>query len=81
MVQLYVRDLYGSVTRPVKELKGFQQVSLKPGESRNVTFELTASDLAFYTADGEWKAEPGDFHIWVGPNSREGLKAEFSLTK
>lgn len=81
VVQLYVRDLYGSVTRPVKELKGFQQVSLKPGENRMVEFELSADDLAFYTADGVWKAEPGDFNLWVGTNSQEGLKGEFTLTE
>jgi len=79
VVQLYIRDLYGSVTRPVKELKGFKKISLKPGENRVVEFEISARDLAFYTADGEWKAEPGHFHLWVGTNSNEGLKGEFSL--
>ena len=59
VAQLYVRDLVGSVTRPVKELKGFQKVDLAPGESREVTFTLKATDLAFYTASGKWEAEPG----------------------
>jgi beta-glucosidase len=81
VVQLYIRDLYGSVTRPVKELKGFKKISLKPGENRIVEFELSSEDLAFYTADGEWKAEPGNFHLWIGTNSQEGLKGEFALKK
>ena len=59
VVQLYVRDMVGSVTRPVKELKGFQRVELAAGESREVTFTLTPADLAFYTARGRWEAEPG----------------------
>ena len=79
VVQLYIRDLYASVTRPVKELKGFKKISLKPGENRMVEFAISVQDLAFYTADGEWKAEPGHFYLWVGTNSREGLKGEFSL--
>ena len=79
VVQLYIRDLYGSVTRPVKELKGFKKISLNPGGNRMVEFEISAQDLAFYTADGEWKAEPGHFHLWVGTNSNEGLKGGFSL--
>lgn len=79
VVQLYIRDLYGSVTRPVKELKGFKRISLNPGEHCTVEFEISVQDLAFYTADGEWKAEPGNFYLWVGANSNEGLKGEFSL--
>ena len=69
IVQLYVRDLVGSVTRPVKELKGFQKISLAPGEEKIVTFRLTAHDLAFHTADMTFKAEPGDFWIMIGPDS------------
>ncbi len=79
VVQLYIRDLFGSVTRPVKELKGFKKILLEPGESQVVAFELSASDLAFYTADSQFKAEPGDFKIWVGTNSNEGLEGSFSL--
>jgi beta-glucosidase len=79
VVQLYVRDLVGSVTRPVKELKGFQRVTLEPGESKNVTFTLAAADLAFYTADGTWEAEPGDFVAFVGPNSRDTQETPFAL--
>jgi len=79
VVQLYVRDLVGSVTRPVKELKGFQKVTLAPGEAEDVTFTLTAADLAFYTAEGRWEAEPGDFLAFVGPNSRDTQEARFTL--
>lgn len=78
-VQLYVHDLKGSVTRPVKELKGYQQVMLQAGESRKVTFTLTASDLAFYTASGKWEAEPGDFEVFVGSNSNDGKPMTFEL--
>ena len=79
IVQLYVRDLVGSVTRPVKELKGFRAVDLAPGEERDVTFELTTADLAFYTARGRWEAEPGDFRVFVGTNSENTKAAAFTL--
>jgi beta-glucosidase len=79
VVQLYVRDLVGSRTRPVKELKGFERVDLGPGESREVSFTLKASDLAFYTADGKWEAEPGAFTVFVGGNSRDIKEAGFTL--
>jgi beta-glucosidase len=81
VVQLYTRDLVGSITRPVKELKGFQKIELAPGESKIVTFSLTADDLAFYHQDMSFYAEPGDFKVFVGPSSAEGLEADFSLTK
>lgn len=79
VVQLYVRDLVGSVTRPVKELKGFQRVELAAGESREVAFTLTPADLAFYTARGRWEAEPGGFTVMVGGNSRDVKSASFTL--
>jgi len=79
VAQLYVRDLVGSVTRPVKELKGFQKVDLSPGQSREVTFTLKASDLAFYTASGKWESEPGAFKVFVGGNSRDVKEAGFRL--
>ena len=79
VAQLYVRDLVGSVTRPVKELKGFQKVALAAGESREVTFTLTAKDLAFYTAGGTWEAEPGAFKVFVGGSSRDVKEAGFTL--
>ncbi len=79
VVQLYVRDMVGSVTRPVKELKGFERVELGPGQSRDVTFTLTPADLAFYTARGRWEAEPGAFRVFVGGNSRDVKEASFTL--
>lgn len=79
VVQLYVRDLVGSVTRPVKELKGFQKVDLKAGESRKVTFSLTTRDLAFYTRDMSFKAENGEFEVFIGTSSAEGVSARFTL--
>jgi beta-glucosidase len=79
VVQLYVRDLVGSVTRPIKELKGFQKVELQPGESREVSFSLRPSDLAFYTAAGRWEAEPGAFKVYVGGSSRDVKEAGVTL--
>jgi beta-glucosidase len=79
VVQLYVRDKVGSVTRPVKELKGFEKIKLKPGESKRVSFNLSAKDLAFYTLDMRFEAEPGDFKVFIGPNSSTGLEADFKL--
>ncbi len=71
VVQLYVRDLVGSVTRPVKELKGFQKIKLKAGERQQVSFELLSEDLAFYGIDRKKKTEPGDFKLWVAQNSAD----------
>ena len=79
VVQLYIRDLVGNVTRPVRELKGFQRVRLAPGESRRVTFELDAGDLAFYGRDNAPIVEPGEFHAWIGGSSNATLRAEFRL--
>lgn len=79
VVQLYIRDLVGSVTRPVKELKGFKKIMLAPGESKQVNFSLNKEDLAFYTRDMDFKAEPGDFKVFVGTNSQEVLEADFEL--
>jgi len=81
IVQLYVRDLVGSVTRPVKELKGFEKIKLAAGESKNVTFKLTAGDLAFHTAEMKFEAEPGKFWIMVGPDSERLQKHEITLVK
>jgi beta-glucosidase len=78
-VQLYVRDVVGSLTRPVKELKGFQRVELAPGEARDVSFTLTTADLAFHTANNRWEAEPGEFKVFVGGNSRDVLESGFTL--
>jgi beta-glucosidase len=79
VVQLYIRDLIGSVTRPVKELKGFKKINLKPGEKQQITFTLTEKDLSFYRADLTFGPEPGRFHVFVGGNSRDVLQAEFEL--
>ncbi len=81
VVQLYIQDLVGSVTRPVKELKGFQKIFLAPGETKKVSFSLSADDLAFYTRDMEFKAEPGFFKVFVGTNSRDVQEAGFELVK
>ena len=81
VVQLYVRDKVGSVTRPVKELKGFQRITLQPGEARTVTFELPIHDLAFWNIDMKKVVEPGDFTLWIGTNSDEGLSADFKVKK
>ena len=78
IVQLYVRDKVGSITRPVKELKGFEKIHLKPGELKTVTFEITAEDLQFFNGE-EYLTEPGDFDVWVAPNSIEGLQGTFLL--
>ena len=79
-MQLYVRDLVGSVTRPVRELKGFERVTLAPGESRRVQFQLEADDLAFYGRDMKLKVEPGEFQVWIGGDSKAALGSRFSLT-
>jgi beta-glucosidase len=80
VVQLYVRDLVGNVTRPVRELKGFQRLRLKAGEQHTVSFELGSDDLAFYGRDMKLITEPGDFHVWIGGSSNAELQAAFTLT-
>lgn len=80
VVQLYVQDKVGSVTRPVKELKAFRRVFLRKGETQKVTFTLSARDLAFWGKDMTYATEPGDFTLWAGPDSAHGLTAEFSVT-
>ena len=77
--QLYIRDLYASLTRPVKELKRFQKFRLEPGESRIINFRLTQDDLAFYNNSGDRLIESGDFKIFVGKNSAEVLESSFYL--
>jgi beta-glucosidase len=79
IVQLYIRDLFASVTRPVKELKGFQKINLKKGEKQTVTFEISAEDLKFYNAALQFVAEPGKFEVFVGSNSDTNTKATFEL--
>ncbi|WP_236632096.1 beta-glucosidase BglX [Endozoicomonas montiporae] len=79
VVQLYTRQLVGSRTRPVKELKGFQKIHFEKGESKDVTFTLTAEDLSFYRGDMTWGPEASDFHVFVGTSSDDVQKAEFKL--
>lgn len=79
IVQLYVRDLVGSVTRPVKELKQFQRIRVEPKTSTQVEFELNADELAFYARDNRRKTELGRFHLWVGGSSAANLRTEFEL--
>ncbi len=80
VVQLYVQDKVGSITRPVKELKRFQRVTLKAGESIQVSLSLPVSELAFWGYDMNYTVEPGDFRLWVGTNSAEGLTKDFSVS-
>ena len=79
VVQLYIRDLVGSVTRPVKELKGFEKIFLKAGESRKVSFSITPELLKFYNYDLQFVCESGDFDVMIGGNSRDVKKARFLL--
>jgi beta-glucosidase len=79
VVQLYVRDWVGSVTRPVKELKGFRKVMLQPGESKTITFKLSAKDLSYYRKDMTFGTEPGKFEVYIGGNSRDVKSAVFML--
>jgi len=79
VVQLYIRDVVGSVTRPVKELKGFRKIKLEPGQSERVTFQLTVDDLKFYNTHLDFVAEPGEFVVYVGTNSRDTQEARFVL--
>lgn len=80
VVQLYVQDKVGSVTRPVKELKRFQRVTLKAGESTQLSLSLPVSELAFWGYDMNYTVEPGAFTLWVGTNSAEGLTKDFSVS-
>jgi beta-glucosidase len=79
VVQLYIRDMVGSVTRPVKELKGFQKIFLKAGESKIVSFEISTDDLRFYNSQLKYVYEPGDFKVFIGSNSRDVKEAAFIL--
>lgn len=81
VVQLYIRDLVGSVTRPVKQLKGFEKISLAPGESREVTFEITNDMLSFYRQDMSFGSEPGDFLVFIGGSSATDANARFTLAE
>ncbi len=80
VAQLYIQDKVGSVVRPVKELKRFGRVTLAPGESKTVTFELPVSELAFWNIDMEYVVEPGDFRLWVAGDSASGEPVDFVVT-
>ena len=79
VVQVYVRDLVGSITRPVKELKAFERVSLKAGERRSLTVQIPVQELAFVGLDGVKKVEPGDFQLWVAGDSASGTPLSFTI--
>jgi len=81
VVQLYIRDLVGSVTRPVKELKGFQKIALEAGETKTVTFTITPEELKFYNSNLKYDWEPGEFAIMVGGNSRDVKSAKINWAK
>lgn len=79
VVQLYISDAAASVTRPVKELKGFERITLQPGEKKRVEFKLTSSDLSFYNREMKFVVEPGEFKVMVGPNSADLIEAKFEI--
>ena len=79
VVQLYIRDVAASVARPVKELRGFERVTLRPGETRTVRFTLTPEDLGFYDDRMQFVVEPGAFKVFVGTSSVGGLEADFEV--
>jgi beta-glucosidase len=81
VVQLYIRDLIGSSTRPVRELKGFEKLAIKAGETKTVSFTLDKETLQFYTANNKWEVETGDFDVWVGGDSNATLKASFKVVE
>jgi beta-glucosidase len=81
VAQLYIRDVVASVTRPVRELKAYQRISLAPGESKQVTFSLSRRDLTFVGRNLRPTAEAGEFHVWVAPSAEaKGLSSRFVLT-
>jgi beta-glucosidase len=81
IVQFYVRDLIGSVTRPVKELKGFQRIALKSGEEKEVLFRVSALELGCYGSNMQYSVEPGSYKLWIGPDSTCGLEGEFDVVE
>ncbi len=79
IVQLYVHDVTASITRPVKELKGFQRVELEPGQERTVHFTVPVAELGFHGLDHTYRIEPGEFELWIGPDSNHGLNGKFTV--
>ena len=81
VVQMYIRDDYSSITRPVKELKGFKKIWLDPGQSQTVSFTISRELLSFYDKDMKWIVEPGDFTIMVGTSSDKTQEIKLSVVK
>ena len=81
IVQMYIRDVVGSISRPLKELKGFQKIELEPGESKTIFFPIDEELLKFYNSNLEFIAEPGEFEVFIGPNSQDVQKLSFTLNK
>jgi beta-glucosidase len=79
VAQLYVQDIVGEVTRPVRELKGYKKITLKPGKTATVQFDLHTDKLAYHNIDGERVIDPGEFNLWVGPNAAEGPRTSFTV--
>jgi beta-glucosidase len=79
IVQLYIHDIVGNVTRPVKELKGYKKIFIKAGQTIPVTFEISTGELSYYHEDMSYSFDPGDFELFIGPSSSEGLVANFSI--
>ena len=79
VVQLYIRDVAASVTRPVKELKGFQRLTLRPGEKKRVEFTLGPEQLGFYNRTMKFVVEPGEFKVMVGPNSEDVIETKLEV--
>ena len=77
---MYIRDLVGSSTRPVRELKGFEMTTLKPNETKTISFDIDAKLVQFYTANNKWETEPGDFKVFVGGDSNAKLEGNFTYT-
>ena len=80
-VQLYIRDLVGDITRPVRELKGFQRIRIKPGETKTVQFKLPTDNLAFHNQKMKLKTEPGTFNVWIAPDSESGVMGTFEIVE
>ena len=81
VVQLYVHDRVASLTRPVRELKGFRKLRIEPGQSVEVAFDISRRDLEFVGPDMQWLAEPGEFDAWIAPSSTGGVPVRFTLER
>lgn len=79
VVQMYIRDVVASSSRPMRELKGFEKISLEPGESRTVSFEIGSEALSFWNTDMEYVCEPGEFQVFIGPDSTTENSSSFVL--